>query len=184
MTAYVFIRVEGHTDETSWGSWYQNYEIAYTDGTTAPLSLYHSGKSVNTLEYVLKASVYSNYSSGGAFFDYDDYQLDVIVNNNIVDSEEFSGSETILSNDGKTILVYASLTLDGLKSLSNGTYLVKFVPSGEILVDDEVAVLPSNASVYIRVGSIDPGTGDDDDDDDSDPGDDKPVSFESEVNWE
>lgn len=169
----------GYEENTSWGSWYQEYEIVYTDGTTAPLSFYHDGKTMDSLTYVLEATVNTEYTNGNAVFDYSGFHVDVEVNNNVLDSYEFSGSKTIQSSDGQTQLVERSMPLDGLNSLSNGTYAVHFIPRGSILVDDETSSLPSSASVMVRVGSVDDTTPPDDTPDD----DDKEVSFKSEVIW-
>lgn len=177
VTGYLFYRAVGHTDETSWGSWYQEYQIAYTDGTTAPLSLYHNSKSVSSVEYLLKATV----NSGSKTIDYSNYRLNVKVNNVIVDFKEFTGSKTISYQDGETQLLYASLPLTGLRGLSNGTYAVSFVPSGSILVDDISADLPSSASVMVRVGSI--PSNDDPPDEDPPDDDEKEINFESDVVW-
>jgi hypothetical protein len=180
ITGYLFYQAVGHTDETSWGSWYQEYQIAYTDGTTAPLSLYHSGKSVDSVEYVLKATVNNDYGTG--IFDYSSYHLDIVVNDDVIGSQSFSGSKTIKSSDGETQLVHASLSLDELRSLENGTYAVHFIPRGSIILDDEETILPSMASVMIRVGSIDPPE-EPPEEPPEDPSDEKDISFETEVIW-
>ena len=179
LTGYLFYQAVGHTDETSWGSWYQEYQIAYTDGTTSPLSVYHNSKTVNSVEYLLKAQV--NPEKGSATFDCSDYRLNVKVNNVIVDFKEFTGVETVTSADGETQLLYASLPLNGLRSLSNGTYAVSFIPSGSILVDDVSEELPSSASVMVRVGEYTPPDDTPPDDDPSE--DDKDITFESDVIW-
>lgn len=174
---FVFMGSRGHTDETSWGSWYQEYEIKYSDGTSVPLSLYHSGKQVDSLQYSLSAKVNMGY--GQALIDLSDYQVDILVNNEVLDTVFFNEQMTVESVDGRVELISEILFLDVIRSLSNGTYAVSFVPSGSILIDSDQAELPSSASVMVRVGSI---NNEEPPDEEPDP-DGNGVSFESEVVW-
>ena len=117
ITGYLFYQAVGHTDETSWGSWYQEYQIEYADGTTSPLSVYHNSKTVNSVEYVLKATVDSD--QGTAVIDYNNYQLDMVVDGTVIHSESFSGSKTVAFSDGETQLMHVSIPVTGLSDLEN-----------------------------------------------------------------
>ena len=169
----------GHEEETTWGSYYQEYNACYVDGSSSSLSVFHNDKEVDHVEYVLKAEVNEAFSSEDVVFDLNTYHIQLKNNEVVIDTISFSGMKTVSPGDDQYELVTETIDISSLKELENGTYMIRFVPSGSIYLEGEEIGLPSDASVFVRVGEQE-----DDDGDGGDNGEgDKVIDFESEVIW-
>lgn len=175
VTGFLFYYSSGHEDETSWGSWYQEYTAYYVDGGSAPLSIYHNEKEVEYIEYVLQATVDPGYSSEDIMFDLSGFEIQIKQDDMVLDTLVFSESKMVGSDDGQMILLTEQINSSVFTSLDVGLYSVSFIPDGVILIDDEETSLPSGASAFIQVTEAD----DVDDGGDND----MVINFESEISW-
>lgn len=167
--AVFLIKGTGHEEETSWGSWYQEYTAYYTDGGSSSLSIFHDEREVDYIEYVLQATVDPGFSSVDVVFDLSDYKIRIKQDDMVLDTLVFSESKTVGSDDGQVIVLTDRINSSVFDSLDIGTYTVSFVPDGSILINDEETSLPSGASAFIQV--------------DTDEEHDIVVHFESEIEY-
>lgn len=164
----------GHEEETEWGSWYQEYTAYYVDGGSSSLSIFHNDNEVDSVEYVLKASLNEEYADE-ATLNFNDFSIQIKNGASVITTIDFDDQFTITPEDSQMTLFTKTMDLSPLKELNNGTYSIDFVPMGTIFLDSETTELPSKASVFIRVGESN--------DDGNEGEEDKEINFESEIIW-
>lgn len=147
-----FYSVQGdNEDETEWGSWFQNYEVYYTDGTSSSLSFLHNNKEVSHIDYLLKVDVSEEYTTSAVTFNFDNYNLDIKTDGTVISTLELEGSTLIDPASEKQTLFTKTIDLSPLESYEPGDYTLTFIPSGTVSMDGSNTELPSSASVDITI---------------------------------